>query len=169
MGKLAKWLRILGFDAAYFSSGDKLLLLKHAEEEQRILLTRDGWILQKASLFPHLRCCFISHDRVKDQLSEIAQTLRGPSRTEPRFPDVSPSEWAGKGVHPFSRCLKCNRELVSISKEEAEGKVPEYVFSRMERFSRCPGCGKIYWEGTHIRNMMETLRLLNLSIRGATS
>lgn len=165
LGKLAKWLRILGFDTVYFGSGDKPLLLKRAETEQRILLTRDRRIRRKAENLPHLRCCFISHDRVKDQLSEFAQAFMVSSGTDRSVRDGFPPEKLGKGIHPFSRCLECNRELEPIEKEEAEGKVPEYVFSRQERFSRCPGCGKIYWEGTHIRNMMDTLDLLNPAMK----
>jgi len=61
-------------------------------------------------------------------------------------------------VKPFSRCSRCNAELEAVSPETVKNEVPDYVFFTQEEFLRCRGCGRIYWKGTHVPKIMDTLR-----------
>ena len=153
LGKLAKWLRVLGFDTTYYRSADKLGLIQLAQSEERLILTRDRWIRQKAESQRDLKCCFIHDDRLADQLDQIIKMVEMAGSAETQTGERGSPIWK-----PFSRCIECNLELNDLSKESVEGKVPDFVFSRNQRFSQCPRCGKIFWNGTHSKDMMERIR-----------
>ncbi|MBI5167328.1 MAG: Mut7-C RNAse domain-containing protein [candidate division NC10 bacterium] len=138
LGRLAKWLRILGYDTIYFSGTDDGLLLQMAREGGRILLTRDTRLLQHKGLGRYL---FIQSDHLKEQLRQVVAELK-----------LDPEEGLG------SRCPRCNAELGEIEKGEVEGRVPEFVFKQQEDFFHCHGCGRIYWPGSHLQKMMERVR-----------
>ncbi|MFQ5881769.1 MAG: Mut7-C RNAse domain-containing protein [Candidatus Methylomirabilales bacterium] len=140
LGKLAKWLRILGYDTLYFRDGEDGRLLAVARREGRILLTRDTRLIRRRRLCSML---FIHHDRVWDQLRQVAAELR-----------------LKMGERLGSRCLRCNRSLAPLAKDQAAGRVPAYVFRHHEVFFHCGGCGRIFWAGTHLRQMEETVRTL---------
>jgi len=140
LGKLAKWLRILGYDTLYFRDGEDARLLAAARREGRILLTRDTRLFRRRRV---CRMLFIHHDQVWDQLRQVAVELR-----------LTMGERLG------SRCLRCNRSLALLARDQAAGRVPEYVLRHQEVFSRCEGCGRIYWAGSHLRHMEETVRTL---------
>ncbi|MBW2148173.1 MAG: Mut7-C RNAse domain-containing protein [Deltaproteobacteria bacterium] len=127
LGRLAKWLRILGYDAAVDSCLNELEMRLRCRREGRTLLTRRRG--------PDLPGVFrIGADRVRDQLQELVDHL-----------DLSLEE---KG-RLLSRCTVCNIHIEEISRETAEGRVPEYVFQTQEQFHICPACKRIYWHGTH--------------------
>jgi len=134
LGKLAKQLRSLGFDTAVFSGTDLHRFIQVSQREKRVILTRNRGL--EAKLF--LGNIFIVREDHPDlQLATVLQAL-------------------GLHVDPrqfFSRCLLCNQELSFISRDQAEGVVPEFVFHAHRVFHRCPSCQRIYWEGTHPRNM----------------
>lgn len=136
LGRLAKWLRFLGYDTLYFR-GDDSRLLELAEAEGRVLLTRDTRISRHR---PAVRCLFIRSDRVWEQLRQVIEELQ--LKTE----EVG------------SRCMRCNVLLASIEKAEAKGLVPDFVFKTQDAFSRCPACRRIYWAGSHFQRMEEALR-----------
>lgn len=135
LGRLAKWLRALGYDTVYWR-GDDAGLLRLAIGEGRLLLTRDTRL---HSRMPPAQCLFIESDHYDEQLEQVVGRLGAPLRLG-------------------SRCLRCNRSLESVSKAELRGQVPEFVWHHHDRFTRCPGCGRIYWEGTHYARITETLR-----------
>jgi hypothetical protein len=139
LGRLARWLRILGYDAAYDPGEDEDLLAR-AWQEGRILLTRDTHLLRRRRLPAHL---FIQSDHVLEQVRQVLSAL-GLPRT------------AG----PARRCLRCNVVIEPCSKDEVAGRVPEFVWSRHQAFWRCPACERIYWPGTHRQRMEEALRAL---------
>jgi hypothetical protein len=141
LGKLAKWLRFLGYDTTYSSdlSEDKCLAQVN---EGRILLTRNTRLrhrLARDKLF------FINHNDPRVQLQELIRGLR--LRPEPnRF---------------FTRCAVCNEVLEPIEGADAYGRVPDYIWTAHNRFSQCKRCRKLYWEGSHLeRNRKEIARLL---------
>lgn len=135
LGKLAKKLRLLGFDVLYFSELDEKEILKLSE--RRILLTRDK-ILYRWAIKRGIRVFYIKSDRWRSQLKAVAS--------------IFPLE---KYAKPFTRCSVCNGILVSVAKEEVQGKVPEYVFKTVEEFKVCEDCGRIYWKGSHIDWIVE--------------
>ena len=136
LGKLAKWLRILGFDAEYMSHWDNEAMMQ-AMKNGRIMLTR------KSTLSPNKEVVFITHDLVREQLKELFTTL-----------DLR------KDIEPFTRCSLCNTPLVNALREEVKGRIPEYVYATQGVFARCPSCGRVYWEGTHISRISDLIDFL---------
>ena len=141
LGKLAKWLRFLGYDTTYSNdlSEDEYLAQVN---EGRILLTRNTRLKRKVA---QDQLVFIRDNDPKVQLQEVIGRLH--LRPEPkRF---------------FTRCTLCNEVLVPTEGADVYGRVPDYVWTAHGRFSRCDRCGKLYWEGSHLeRNRKEIMRLL---------
>jgi uncharacterized protein with PIN domain len=135
LGRLTKWLRILGFDAVYFVEKNRPQLIIESLREDRIILTRDRLIRDIRGV----RVINIKHDNVKDQLQQLLTEL-----------DIKPED-----ISLFSRCLVCNKALESIAKEELKGKVPDYVYNTHEEFSLCKTCKRIYWQGSHLGKVKE--------------
>ena len=133
VGKLARWLRVLGVDVTYDTSLDDHELLALARREKRILLTRDQPLAFGGTEPPRL---FIESDDFREQLRQVVTTYR-------IDPDLA----------VFTRCVDCNSVLESVSR----GKVPPYVFSTQNQFKRCPSCQKILWGGTHRTHMQDVL------------
>jgi uncharacterized protein with PIN domain len=129
LGKLAKWLRILGYDSAYYRKKDVPGLIIKTLREERVLLTRSPGL----SKYKGIRTVIIKHDHVEDQIEQVAGELELPLNEE----------------EMFHICVECNAPLEDISKKNAEGRVPEYVFRTQEEFKQCPKCDKIFWKGTH--------------------
>jgi uncharacterized protein with PIN domain len=141
LGKLAKGLRMLGYDTVYFRGGDLHRLLHLAREEDRILLTRNTKLaLQR----PNDRILTLTDDDPSRQLEEV----------------VRKASLRPEGKTPFSRCLLCNEPIEKISPHEAEGKIPEFIFIQQKEFYRCPQCRRIYWQGSHLENMAKKVEKL---------
>lgn len=132
LGKLAKWLRILGFDAVFFSRIDDLDLLNLAKKENRVLLTKDTGLLEQADI-PSL---YIESDDWEDQVVQVLCHFKLKDQ-----------------MRPYSRCVECNEALKDLPKERAENLVTPYVYRNAESFSLCPKCGRVFWPGTHHRHM----------------
>lgn len=134
LGKLARKLRILGFDALYWRGGNLGGAMEAARSEGRVLLTRSRKVKGKAE---DLEVIVIEANDSKDQLREIVQKL---------------SLEAGKEKF-FCRCLLCNEELRPLDREEAEGRVPDFILRVYKVFHSCPRCRRVYWPGTHYERM----------------
>ena len=134
LGRLAKWLRLLGYDTLYWR-GDDARLVRLVLAENRLLLTRDTHLPPR--LPPHLTL-FINSDHYDEQLDQVIARVGLPPRIG-------------------CLCLRCNLLLEPIDKAGLRGEIPEFVWRTQERFVRCPGCLRIYWEGTHFTRMMETI------------
>lgn len=142
LGRLAKWLRILGFDTAYSASWDDAAVVRAARAQGRLILTRDRAFTQRRGV----RVFLVHSDEVEKQVREVVEGL-GLSTDD-----------------SFSRCPECNGILQSVKKEEVKDLVPPYVFSTQRSFHRCPDCGRIYWRGTHWDRMIEKLEGLEQSL-----
>lgn len=140
LGKLARWLRIVGYDAAYENRISDEDLIARARREGRVLLTRDTRLVKRRALPPNI---LIGSEVAEIQLRQVLEELDLRVRTD--------------GL--LSRCIVCNREAVPISRREAHGEVPPYVHRTQRRFSRCPDCRRIYWRATHVEDMLERLGL----------
>ncbi len=140
LGTLAKWLRFMGYDTAYPGPLDDTELLVQAEEEGRILLTRDKELAARSPGAIRVRS-----DDLEEQIREVAERLRL------------------EVVDPLSRCSLCNVLLVAVSRNEATDLVPAGVRARHDTFWRCPSCGRVYWQGTHWVRMVERLNHLDLA------
>ena len=139
LGRLARWLRVIGQDVIYGPHLSGYGLVRAARQEGRLILTRDGGIGKKSPP-PYL---FIESDRFREQLKQVIEACR-----------LDPLRNA------FSRCVECNTPFEAITKAEVEGKVPPYVFATQERFSFCRRCQRIYWPATHQRKMLHELESL---------
>ena len=140
LGRLAKALRMLGYDALYWT-GDNDAILDKAREESRILLTRRRALLKYRG---EVEVVLIPQDRPLDQLRSLLRTLDLPL----------------SGIPILSRCLRCNTPLTSIPKEEVMDRVPDHVYQTQTEFSSCRRCRRIYWRGTHRSHMERTIERL---------
>ena len=134
LGKLAKGLRLLGYDTVYYQGEDLCHLIQWARAEGRVILTRNRKLVAKR---PEDRLVRIMGDHPTLQLQELIQ--KGyVTRDEEEH---------------FSRCLLCNAHLDEIPRGEVEGRVPDFVLHERKEHLRCPQCGRIYWQGSHQKNM----------------
>ncbi|PIU56058.1 MAG: hypothetical protein COS88_03325 [Chloroflexi bacterium CG07_land_8_20_14_0_80_51_10] len=144
VGKLAKRLRMLGYDTLFINGLDDNELVRIALKEGRILLTKDSGILRRGVVFTgKIKVVLIEADDVREQLRQVVQTLH-----------LEPNS------DPFSLCLECNKPLISREREEVRDLVPPYVFQTQEQYMQCPGCHRIYWRGTHWQRMNQELEEL---------
>jgi uncharacterized protein len=137
LGRLARWLRVLGWDTAYDPATHDHALVEWARSDDRILLTRDRPLLLE--LRPD-RALFIVADRPLEQLRQVVTEV-----------DL------GAPGELFIRCLICNAELRSASEAECAKLVPLEAQALPGPVRRCPGCGRVYWPGSHARRMRAAL------------
>ncbi len=136
LGRLARWLRLLGYDTLYFPDIEDRLLLRTAREENRILLTRDTRLVKRRGLENFL---LLNENDTFDQLRKVITTYHLLTYSE-----------SGRLKEPFSsRCSLCNTIPGSVSKEQAKAYVPDYVYQTSDSFRQCLKCGRFYWKGTH--------------------
>jgi uncharacterized protein len=140
LGRLAKWLRIAGFDVLYSNrfSDDELVSLSAGEN--RILLSRDMRLLVRRAV---RRFIMPDSDDVLQQVRQVLEALGFE-----RLPAL------------LTRCLECTQVLSAIPKEQVQDRVPPYVYQTQEHFKRCPACGRVYWAGTHRQSVLSTLEKL---------
>jgi len=137
LGRLARWLRFLGFDTLYYSDISDSRLIRIAREQNRFVLTRDTRLVRIRAVKDYL---LIKANDSYSQLLEVITTLNL------------------REFNPFSICVECNGQLTRISdKKEIIGLVPEFVFLNFNLFLKCSNCGKIYWEGSHPQKFKEKL------------
>ena len=126
LGRLAKWLRLLGYDAEYWRDGSDEALMARAQAEGRLIVTRDTGLAGRRGAHALL----IRAEDLEGQIAEARAALGGTPQ-------------------PFTRCGECNGELVSLSHAEARDLTPPYVWHTQQEFRRCDRCGHVYWKGSH--------------------
>jgi len=139
LGKLAKYLRLMGFDTLYFPRIDDNDLIDVAKKEGRIILTRDKALSEHKDA-PVL---FLEPQEIKAQLQYLVSYYN--LRNHPA---------------PFSRCIVCNTPLKAIGKEKVLDRVPEKIGRRFNHFEHCSTCDRIYWHGDHYHRMQRFLESL---------
>ncbi|MGH7150219.1 MAG: Mut7-C RNAse domain-containing protein, partial [Planctomycetota bacterium] len=155
LGRLARWLRVAGFDALHRNPADDAWLLRTAVAEGRVLLTRDRKLLDPRRLAPSLRAeagvariHLVEGFDTREQLLGVCRAF-----------SLDPLERA------FRRCPLCNDPLRSIDREGARGAVPEKSLALHEEFFRCPTCRKVYWEGDHVARSRRLLQVVRARVR----
>lgn len=139
LGKLAKWLRILGCDVEYFRAIPDRELVERAARTGRVILTRDASLVRRRKAREnHL---FVRGDDCRDQLRQVVEHFR-----------IEPF------ARLFTRCVVCNEPLRDATGDRVRDRVPPFVFRTQESFSACPSCGRIYWNGTHLDRMVAHLK-----------
>lgn len=140
-GKLAKLLRLMGYDTIFFRGEDDSNMIRAALAENRIILTRDTHINKRRVVARgRLRVVLLDSDDAEQQVRQVARTLGLDCRHR-----------------PFTLCLECNQPLVVKSREEVKELVPPYVFQTQVQYMQCPNCRRVYWKGTHWERMSRKL------------
>jgi uncharacterized protein len=137
LGRLARWLRVLGMDTAYDPGVPDPMLVRWAQAEQRILLTRDRNLV--AALRPQ-RSLLVEADAPLLQLRQVVAQV-----------GVEPP------VELFTRCLVCNAELYPASIEDIDTRIPTASRGLPGPVRCCPSCNRVYWPGSHTRRMRAAL------------
>jgi len=140
LGRLSKWLRILGYDTVV--EKDRALLAMKSLREDRIILTRDS----KMSRFTGVRIVKIESDFVEEQLAQVIKELNLQVEKE----------------RLFSLCVICDEVLSYVGKEAVKDKVPEHVYNSQKIFMKCPKCSKVYWQGSHwelVKKFLDKFRI----------
>ena len=135
LGKLAKYLRILGFDAVYLKKVD---LLDHYERED----DPPYFLTRRRKAFAYEKTIYIKTENVQEQLKELRDLIK---------PFVDPDK-------VLARCINCNLPLAYVKKETIEHRLPEFVFHTYNAFKICPHCQRVYWAGTHTEHMAELIK-----------
>jgi len=140
LGKLTRWLRMLGHDVEYTGSmGDKELIQK-AKKESRILLTRDVELYQQA-IAKGADAFLVESPNQTANLANLAKRFKFKLEIDVKA----------------SRCPKCNSKIKAVSKSSVADKIPQTTSSNYEEFWQCQGCGQVYWRGAHWKRIDKTL------------
>jgi uncharacterized protein len=144
VAKLAKLLRLMGFDSVYFNGENDTQLVNTALKENRIILTRDTHIQERRPVTGgKVKVILISADNIEEQIQQVTRELYL-------------QDW----IRPFTLCLECNQPLAARSKEAVQDRVPPYVWQTQQEYGECPKCWRLYWKGTHWEAMTRRLEKL---------
>lgn len=143
LGRVAKELRMLGYDARLAGREDDAEILSLAREESRTVLTRDRRLFERAGT---TLAVFVDETDPRAETDWVLRRL-----------GLDP---AADGVEPLSVCLRCGTRLREAPPSEAAGRVPPYVAATQERFAVCDACGRVYWSGTHAERMLRRIEEL---------
>lgn len=135
LGRLARYLRMLGFDTLYENALPDRQLVQTSVDERRVLLTRDRELLMHRELTHGV---FVRGERPRDQLRYVVERL-----------DLA------RTCQPFSRCMDCNSELVAADPSTLTGEVPPTVLANHRHFQSCTGCNRVFWRGSHYARMVK--------------
>ncbi len=145
LGNLARKMRLLGYDSRYESSIEDSDLIKMAEKQRRIIITKDENLTKNAEKIGLVTVLIRGNDEI-EQIIQIATK-------------ISLSNFAINSNS--SRCVDCNGKLETIDKIRIMNKVPSGIYERQDNFWICRDCKKIYWEGTHFKKLQEFADKLN--------
>ncbi|MEW6556309.1 MAG: Mut7-C RNAse domain-containing protein [Elusimicrobiota bacterium] len=138
LGRLAKWLRLLGYDTVYYTGSSDKELVFESIRQQRILLTRDTGISKKKPI----KIIVIKSGNYFEQIEQLKSELN----LKIDKPEI------------FTRCIECNTPLDKIEKDKVKDKVPLFIFQTHNDFFYCLNCKKIYWQGSHIKLAQELIK-----------
>ena len=141
VGKLAKWLRMMGFDTLFFDEPDDGMMVKMAMGQDRTIITRDTEFMKRRAItIGRVQAILLSGDDPELQMQTLLTRL----------------ELSDK-ARPFTRCLECNTVLKELDRSEAADLVPARVYELQSQYMACPSCRRIYWRGTHWKAMNNKL------------
>lgn len=149
LGRLARLLRLLGYDTAWERAAGPAALLARAETEDRLLLTRDTLLVERRAVHRgRVRALLVRGDTLPEQVEQL--------RAEIGLQRVGPP-----------RCLVCNSPLEEVGLEQVRDRVPPYVAGTQQCFTHCPVCDRVTWPATHWQDMERRLAELGLGLRDA--
>ncbi|MDP2919760.1 MAG: Mut7-C RNAse domain-containing protein [Dehalococcoidia bacterium] len=143
VAKLARWLRMMGYDTLIFDQPDDWQMIRTALAEDRIILTRDTGVMKRRVITSgKLKALLVTGDDPEEQIRQVITVFRLKNR------------------RPFSLCLECSKPLVPRTRDEVKNRVPPYVYRTQTQFVECPVCHRVYWQGTHWEAMHQALEKL---------
>jgi uncharacterized protein with PIN domain len=142
LGRLAKWLRILGYDTAHVADTDAHAVMHLARKEDRLILTRSRDLAGRGGV----RVLLIASEVLEEQVAQV-------------FACVGPAT-----APAVSRCPICNQRLVEAEPSAVVDRVPPYVRRTQRQFSACVVCDRVYWQGTHWQRMQALIAQFHNSI-----
>ena len=148
LGKLSRWLRILGYDTTYFSYIADDHLLELCLKERRILLTSDRPLAERVE---NIQCVFLEEKELESQIVRLVSEA-----------DLDLDR------ETFTRCLLCNAPIEQVAPADVSDRVPPHVLETHDRFHRCPKCDRVYWSGSHHARMTDRLSALREQIQSQT-
>jgi uncharacterized protein with PIN domain len=125
-------MRLLGFDTLYYRDTDNKTIIYHSRKEGRIILTRSKGLAEKYS-----NLMLINSEQLKDQLKQMVKILGH--------------------TNPFSLCPVCNSRTEKIEKDLVKSNVPPYIFENHNDFKKCVECGRIFWKGSHYKEIKKVI------------
>ncbi len=141
VGKLARWLRMLGFDATFFDQPDDWEMVRTAIRENRVILTRDTNVMKlRVVTTGKIKALLIAGDDPEAQMHQVVKRMNLENETM-----------------PFTLCIEDNEQLVPRLPDEVKDRVPPYVYKTQREYVECPSCHRIYWKGTHWQAMKQQL------------
>jgi len=138
LGRLARYLRLLGFDTLFHNDLGDPELARLAAQEGRILLTRDKALLMRREV---THGCYVREASPRQQLAALVRRL-----------DLY------REIRPFTRCMECNGRLRPVNKQQVAEQLPERTRELFHEFWQCLGCGRVYWQGSHFERMQALVR-----------
>jgi hypothetical protein len=145
LGKLSRWLRILGYDTAYDNQIDDSELLAAAKDQNRILLTRDRPLFERAK---DITAVHVNEDNLDSQIAQLVEEVN-----------------LNLDRKTFTRCLHCNVLIDEVGPDEVSSVVPPFVLKSQIQFYRCPSCERVYWPGSHAEQMESRLTAIRETTR----
>lgn len=151
VGRIARWLRMMGYDTVLFHELDDGLMVKLALAQGRIIVTKDTGFMQRRAVAMHrVKAVLVSGDDPELQMQKVITELK-----------------LNTHFKPFTRCLECNGVLRARDREGIKGEVPPRVYERQEQYMECPDCHRLYWQGTHWEDMHRKLQQFELQTQQA--
>lgn len=142
VGKLAKWLRMMGYDALLFNEKDDGRMVKIALSQARVIITRDSEFMKRRVITTgRVKAFLVTGDNPELQMQTVINALQ-----------------LEEEYKPFTRCLECNSQLTNRERGEIKPAVPPRVFEMQDQYMECPTCHRIFWRGTHWQSMNNKLR-----------
>lgn len=142
VGKLAKWLRMMGYDTLLFNEQDDGKMVKIALSQARLIITRDSEFMKRRAITKgRVKAFLVTEDKPELQMQTVINALQ-----------------LEKECKPFTRCLECNSQLTNRERGEIKPAVPPRVFEMQDQYMECPSCHRIFWRGTHWQSMNNKLR-----------
>ncbi|MBN1123176.1 MAG: Mut7-C RNAse domain-containing protein [Anaerolineae bacterium] len=135
LGRLARWLRLMGYDAAFLADTPDLLIVRKARSESRLVLTRDHALSRHRGI----EALFIEGEDIDEQIAQVVEAI-GPA-----------------GDPPSPRCGYCNQPLIPVDRDAVGDRVPPYVLRTESEFRVCEKCRRVYWPGTHWESVEERI------------
>ncbi len=144
VGHLARKLRMLGYDTLFVNPVEDVTLLRIAREEDRIIISGDSRLFERKALKSgEVKGFYVDAHHDPSYQLKLVMRMYG---LEPHL--------------PFIRCFECNTLLTPKTREEAQGRVPPFIYETVKEYDYCPRCDQFFWEGDHVKRMKEFMKSL---------